>query len=129
MSVVDLHRDNQLLLARVKELEKLAYVPGQFRCPKCELVIICSNLNAHSGQVSANTTPGEQCPNCHVSMWRTTWKDDVSRLNNAVEGYLTRAEVAEAALAEYLKEKPHVLSDQAVTTGSTSGSVDLVGNR
>lgn len=50
------------------------YVPGLWRCAKCKLDLIASNLNAYSGSVTANNDP-QQCPNACGPMWRVSEAD------------------------------------------------------
>jgi len=50
------------------------YVPGVWRCAKCEFELIQSNLNANDGTVTARDTPGDKCPNCDTTLWRVSWK-------------------------------------------------------
>lgn len=63
------------LRAEVERLEKLVYVPGVWRCAKCNFRLISSHLNARNGTFTANNAPGEKCPNCDCSMWRVTERD------------------------------------------------------
>ena len=58
--------------ARIAELEKLVYVPGLWRCPKCEFQLLQANLSAVDGRVSARDEPGDKCPNCGGPLWRVT---------------------------------------------------------
>lgn len=52
--------------------EDLVYVPGLWRCAKCEFELVQATLNARDGTVSARDTPGEKCPNCQSPLWRVT---------------------------------------------------------
>lgn len=51
------------------------FVPGVWRCAKCEFELIQSTLNAGTGTVTARDNPGEKCPNCSTTLWRVSWKD------------------------------------------------------
>lgn len=51
------------------------YVPGTWRCAKCEFRLVKSYLSMSNGTITANDTAGEKCPNCDVSMWRVSWKE------------------------------------------------------
>ena len=57
---------------RVKELERLVYVPGLWRCEKCDFELLQSNLNACDGSVTARDEPGDKCPNCNHPLSRVT---------------------------------------------------------
>ncbi len=65
-----------LLEARkeVARLERLVYVPGVWRCAKCKLVLISTNLHADSGLMSPDNSP-QQCANGCGPMWRKTERD------------------------------------------------------
>lgn len=51
------------------------YVPGVWRCTKCQFELMQSNLNGRDGTVTARDAPGEKCPNCNTALWRVSWKD------------------------------------------------------
>lgn len=57
------------------------FVPGIWRCAKCQFTLAQSSLNASDGTVTARENPGEHCPNDASPMWRVTWKQW------AIEGY------------------------------------------
>lgn len=63
-------------LDHIENLEKLVYVPGQWRCPKCEFRLTQSNLYAESGTVGPRDEPGDKCPNCNGPLWRVSAMDD-----------------------------------------------------
>lgn len=50
----------------------LVYVPGLWRCAKCEFTLTQMNLNASTGAVTARNEPGDKCPNCKGPLWRVT---------------------------------------------------------
>ncbi len=56
------------------------YVPGQWRCPKCNFVLYQRTLHAADGTVSARDEPGEPCPNCKTPLWRVSWKEQAAEL-------------------------------------------------
>lgn len=64
---------------RIRELEALVYVPGLWRCAKCDCQVISTNLHANTGQMSANNEP-QTCPNNCGPMWRVTERDAGNRL-------------------------------------------------
>lgn len=60
------------------------YVPGVWRCPKCNFRQINSYLNMGDGTITANPKPCD-CPNCKKPMWRVTWKDEANEANALLE--------------------------------------------
>lgn len=73
-----------------------AYVPGVWKCPKCDFRLIQSNLNALDGTVTARDQPGDKCPNCSSPLWRVSWKDEAQENMRIAENQLNRALKAEA---------------------------------
>lgn len=65
----------QRLQARIRELEALVYVPGLWRCGKCNFQLVQATLHAGDGSISTRDKPGEQCPNCDVPLWRITERE------------------------------------------------------
>jgi uncharacterized protein with PIN domain len=62
--------------AEIERLEKLVYVPGQWRCAKCNFRLTQSNLYVASGTVGPRDEPGDKCPNCDGPLWRVSAMDD-----------------------------------------------------
>lgn len=52
----------------------VTHVPGLWRCAKCKLDVLSTNLHVYSGTTSANTEPHE-CPNGCGPMWRVSEAD------------------------------------------------------
>src|SRR5690242_19404375 len=73
----------------IETLERLVYVPGLWRCAKCDFTLVQANLNAGDGSVTARDQPGDKCPNCHSPLWRVTERqagnDMVDRCEAAVK--------------------------------------------
>lgn len=86
--------------AKIERLEKLVYVPGVWRCAKCDFRLIQSNLNASDGTVTARDTPGDKCPNCASPLWRVTERQERIEAMELAETGFIRAGKAEDALAD-----------------------------
>ena len=52
------------------------HVPGLWRCAKCGLQLLQSNLNSGDGTVTARDQAGDKCPNDDAPLWRVTWKEE-----------------------------------------------------
>lgn len=65
----------QVVGADVARLMELVYVPGAWRCPKCNLRMIASTLSIGDGGIYANNKP-QECANGCGSMWRVTERED-----------------------------------------------------
>jgi len=61
--------------ARFQAQEKLVYVPGMWRCARCQFTLVQATFNALDGTVSARDKPGDKCPNCDAPLWRVTERD------------------------------------------------------
>lgn len=61
--------------AEIERLKSLVYVPGLWRCAKCNFSLVQANLNAKDGTVTARDKPGDKCPNCDSPLWRVTERD------------------------------------------------------
>jgi hypothetical protein len=86
------------LEGKTADLEKLVYVPGLWRCAKCEFSLLQSNLNARDGSVTVRDEPGDRCPNCQSPLWRVTERRAGNDLADRLEAELERRRLAEAAL-------------------------------
>lgn len=85
-------------VAEVEHLKALVYVPGVWRCAKCDFRLIQSNLNANTGTVTARDTPGDKCPNCQSPLWRVTERQERIEAMELAETGFVRAGKAEDAL-------------------------------
>ncbi len=81
--------------AEVDRLSKLVYVPGVWRCAKCKLVLVSTNMYAATGTFSANNEP-QQCSNGCGPMWRHTERDAGNELVDKLEAAEARATATEA---------------------------------
>ena len=103
------------------DIEGLVYVPGVWRCAKCNFTLIQSNLNVQDGSVTARDNPGDKCPNCESPLWRVSYKDWATENEKAWEEHLSRKEdeiaslasQRDAARAEALEEAANYLDGYA----------------
>jgi hypothetical protein len=56
----------------IEALERQVYVPGLWRCPKCEFRLRQATHYAATGTVGARDEPGDKCPNCNGPLWRVS---------------------------------------------------------
>jgi hypothetical protein len=82
----------------IERIEKLIYVPGVWKCPKCQCSLVSTFLDAGSGRAAANKEP-QRCPNDCGPMWRVTERDAGNRLIDDMESEVERRREAEARLA------------------------------
>lgn len=68
--------------------EAKQYVPGLFRCAKCDLSLVASTLYLKSGGVGPNNSP-QQCPNGCGPMWRVTWEQNSRELAKTIDNLVT----------------------------------------
>lgn len=96
------------LHTRIRELEKLVYVPGLWRCPKCKFSLMQASLNANDGSVTAMDKPGSKCPNCDSPLWRVTERQAGNDMVDRAEEQMLRAVAAEKALATAIGHIDHM---------------------
>lgn len=100
ISGVGLVADLKLAAAAIRDLDKLAFVPGLWRCAKCSCQVISSNFHAGTGQISANNEP-QTCPNNCGPMWRVSERDAGNRLIDDADRALPFVKGAYHALRSY----------------------------
>lgn len=86
----DLH-DEAIAKARAalsQEDDSHLYLPGTWRCAKCNFTLVQKTLYALNGAVGPNDKPGEKCPNCDSPLWRVTYKQAYSELQEMFEQYV-----------------------------------------
>jgi hypothetical protein len=76
---------NGELQREIAMLQSKVYVPGLWRCAKCEFQLIQANLNAGDGSVTARDQAGDKCPNCDVPLWRVSEREAGNRLVDEME--------------------------------------------
>jgi len=84
--------------ARAAELERLVYVPGVWRCAKCKLNLVSTEMHATTGAFRANNSP-QECPNGCGPLWRKTEREAGNELVDRLDGLTDRATAAEAEIA------------------------------
>jgi hypothetical protein len=65
--------------AEITELRALVYVPGLWRCEKCEFQLLSNEMDANTGRMRPNNTP-QVCANGCGTMSRVTERDAGNRL-------------------------------------------------
>jgi hypothetical protein len=70
--------------AEIARLERLVYVPGVFKCAKCNLSLVSTTLNVAQNLAKANNEP-QQCPNGCGPLWRKTERDAGNELCDMLE--------------------------------------------
>lgn len=67
--------ETEALKKRIEELEREVFVPGLWKCSKCNFELIQKTLCATTGNVGMHTDRnGGQCPNCNSNLWKVTYK-------------------------------------------------------
>ena len=79
------------------------FVPGCWRCAKCNFVLHQFNINANSGNVTVRDEPGDKCPNDGAPLWRVTWREDAIEMSKRTEEQMQRAVRAEAEIVKLLQ--------------------------
>lgn len=95
----------------VERLNRLVYVPGLWRCAKCEFNLIQATMNASSGTVTARNTPGAKCPNCESPLWRVTEREAGNKLIDEAYETSDRIKELEAENAKLKKRVEELMSE------------------
>lgn len=126
------------LAAECETLRAMVYVPGLWRCPKCEFQSLQSNLNASDGSVTASDKPGEKCPNCDSPLWRVSERDAGNRLSDRLEKEIAanaslRADLVRAneqndlTHTSYVAENNRVMAEREALRADLAQQTELVG--
>lgn len=102
-------------------LARLVYVPGQWRCAKCNFTLMQANLNANDGTVTARDQPGEKCRNCDSPLWRVTERDAGNEMIDRAAEAFEAKRAAETRLAELARALEEAERFMAYFAGETDG--------
>lgn len=68
---------------RAKEVdEQRIFIPGRWRCAKCNFSLSTMSLNMGDGTVTMKDVPGEKCPNDGSPMWRVSYREAYEEMCN-----------------------------------------------
>lgn len=108
----------------IETLEKLVYVPGQWRCAKCNFRLTQSNLYLGSGTVGPRDEPGDKCPNCNGPLWRVSAMEDRNEAFKCANDTFERVEKLRAALTEICR-----IHDQNAPQGALRADFQHIARR
>lgn len=108
----------------IDALEKLVYLPGQWRCPKCNFRLTQSNLYMASGAVGPRDDPGDKCPNCNGPLWRVSAMDDRNEAFKTANDTFGRVEKLRTALTEICR-----IHDQNAPQGALRADFQHIARR
>ncbi len=91
-----LTRDLAGAQALLAEEQAAKFVPGCWRCAKCNFELNKSVLYVKSGNIGPDLGKPEACPNDGEPMQRVTWKADAMRVAEVCTGQVERAVKAES---------------------------------
>lgn len=86
--------------AEISRLTSLVYVPGFWRCPKCDFRLFQANINAGDGRITSRDKAGEKCPNCDSPLWRVTERESARDLAERCTAAVEDARKLRVALKE-----------------------------
>lgn len=58
----------------IDHLRQSRFIPGEYKCPKCGFVLLSSVMSAETGDISANRSADQVCPNDGTRMEPVTWE-------------------------------------------------------
>lgn len=92
----------------IERLERLVYVPGQWRCAKCNFRLSQMNLYAATGNVGPRDEAGDKCPNCNGPLWRVSAMDDRNEALKTANEMFDRSMVLHTALRTAVQHIEHM---------------------
>lgn len=98
----------QKLADETEALEKKVYIPGQWRCPKCNFRLTQSNLYIASGTVGPRDEAGDKCPNCNRPLWRVSAMQDRNEAYQCANDTFERVERLSKALKTACQHIDHM---------------------
>ena len=93
-----LREENSGLRIECENLARQVYVPGLWRCPKCEFELCQATLYAATGAVGARDEPGDKCPNCNSPLWRVSERAARNDMVKRYEQELERNRLLDAVI-------------------------------
>lgn len=105
--------------AEIGRLRELVYVPGQWRCAKCNLTITRTVMSAATGQMHADHEPAS-CPNGCGPLWQITERDERRDAQRSFIDQFDELHQAKARIAEL----ESVLSDLKVKQADSLVNTD-----
>jgi hypothetical protein len=90
----------------VPDLYQLAYMPGCFRCPKCEFMLSKQTLSVAQGMIGTTeeNRQSEPCPNDGTMMVHVTYKEQLGAYDARLRAEFDRFEMHVESVSEFLKE-------------------------
>jgi len=94
---------------QVPDLYRLAFIPGCFRCPKCQFQLskTCINPNLEIIGTRAEDRQSEPCPNDGTMMVHVTYREQLEMCSDRLVQEFMRYELLQTALTESLKLQSH----------------------
>jgi hypothetical protein len=83
----------------VPDLYRLAYMPGQFRCPICKFQLSKQTMFVQSGSIGVSETDleSEECPNDGTPMIHVTYREQISAYDDRLKEEFDRVDRIKAA--------------------------------
>jgi hypothetical protein len=90
--------------AQVPDLYELAFIPGVFRCPKCEFVLVKSSLCLATGihGIAEADRESEECPNDGTMMVHVTYRERLEQMQYERQKLIRERDAAILAAFPYL---------------------------
>lgn len=89
--------------------DKLLYVPGNMRCPRCNFAGVFNVISLAEGKVAAaDTSERHVCPNDGVTLERVTWKEHAQAMDLIAERIVLENHDLRAVILSVLKGRYQV---------------------
>lgn len=97
----------------VPDLYRLAFMPGCFRCPRCDYQLTKSCLNPQTGQVGTREQEreSEPCPNDGTMMVHVTYREQLEVYAERLKEEFERFETHAREVGRFLSELYQIMVD------------------
>ena len=98
----------------VPDLYRLAYIPGVFRCPKCDFELCKQTMSVATGNIGTSEAnrQSEECPNDGTFMVHVTYQERVAQYADFSNELLTALELAVVELGFVWGEDARLMSNK-----------------
>lgn len=104
------------------------WVPGRFRCAKCNLGLTASTLYLQSGTIGVNNEP-QECSNGCGPMWRVTWEQEAKELSENIVSCVDRYDEEIKKLKQEIKVLKKELREERSCTDFYASSRTWTGRQ
>jgi hypothetical protein len=112
-------------LEEISRLAGAVYVPGYWRCPKCEFRLTTSIFYAKTGNIGVDRKTPDPCPNDGTVMEPITWEFEAGELSKRISDAVAMGMIHD--LRKGQGASVTIVCDNEEGTGADNNAVDVCG--